>query len=402
MNQIGNTERAQDVVARVRAFTQEELLPLERRLLDEGWMAVLPRLRELRVEAKKRGLWAPFLPESLGGLGLSLLEFGHVSEALGGVLVGHYVLNCQAPDVGNMELLHAHGSAEQKERFLMPLARGEIRSCFGMTEPEHAGSNPVHMSTVARREGDEYVIDGHKWFTTGADGAAVCIVMAVTAPDAPTYGRASMILVPTDTPGFRIVRNISVMGEPGADHPSHSEVRLDDVRVPVTNLLGPEGGGFMLAQERLGPGRIHHCMRWIGICERAFDMMVERAISRELSPGKPLGTQQMMQDYIAQSRVEIHASRLLVLDCAARIDAEGSHAARDYIHMIKFYVANVLQSVLDRAIQMHGALGMTDDTPLAYWFRHERAARIYDGPDEVHKAALAKRILAARGLKVKR
>jgi alkylation response protein AidB-like acyl-CoA dehydrogenase len=192
------------------------------------------------------------------------------------------------------------------------------------------------------------------------------------------------------------------MGEPGADHPSHSEVRLDDVRVPVTNLLGPEGGGFMLAQERLGPGRIHHCMRWIGICERAFDMMVERAISRELSPGKPLGTQQMMQDYIAQSRVEIHASRLLVLDCAARIDAEGSHAARDYIHMIKFYVANVLQTVLDRAIQMHGALGMTDDTPLAYWFRHERAARIYDGPDEVHKAALAKRILAARGLKVKR
>ncbi len=398
----GLTERARTIVARTTELVERELIPLERELLAHGWLAVLPRVRELREVAKRKGLWAPFLPEAHGGLGLSLLEYAHVSEALGRTLVGHYALNCQAPDVGNMELLLAHGTPEQKETYLGPLTRGEIRSCFGMTEPEHAGSNPVWLGTRARREGAWWVIDGHKWFTTGADGARFCIVMAVTAPEGPLHGRASMIVVPTATPGFRIVRNIAVMGEPGADHPSHSEVLLENVRVPVENILGPEGAGFLLAQERLGPGRIHHCMRWIGICERAFAMMATRAATREIAPGKALGTQQMVQDFLAESRVEINASRLLVLDCAARIDAVGTQAARDHVSMIKFYVAGVLQRVLDRAIQVHGALGMTDDLPLAYWYRHERAARIYDGPDEVHKASLAKRILAAHGLVTKK
>ena len=396
------SERAEDVVRRARAFVDQRLIPLEPQLLSKGWLELLPELRAQRDEVKRQGLWAPFLPKEHGGVGLSLLEYAYVSEVLGRSLVAHWVFNCQAPDVGNMELLIAHGTDEQKARFLAPLARGEIRSCFGMTEPEHAGSNPVWMSTRARREGDSYVIDGHKWFTTGADGASFCIVMAVTDPEAPLHGRASQIIVPTDTPGFRIVRNISVMGEPGADHPSHSEVVLENVRVPVSSLLGPEGAGFLLAQERLGPGRIHHCMRWIGICERAFELMCKRAATREVAPGKPLGTQQQVQFWIAESRAEIHAARLMVIDCAERIDRTSAHEAREHVSMIKFYVANVLQQVLDRAIQVHGALGMTDDTPLAYWFRHERAARIYDGPDEVHKASLAKRVLAAHGMPAKR
>lgn len=396
------SERAQDVVSRARAFVDQRLVPLEPQLLSKGWVALLPELRAQRDAVKQQGLWAPFLPKEHGGLGLSLLEYAYVSEVLGRSLIAHWVFNCQAPDVGNMELLIAHGTDAQKERFLGPLTRGEIRSCFGMTEPEHAGSNPVWMSTRARREGDHFVIDGHKWFTTGADGASFCIVMAVTDPEAPLHGRASQIIVPTDTPGFRIVRNISVMGEPGADHPSHSEVVLENVRVPVTSLLGPEGAGFLLAQERLGPGRIHHCMRWIGICERALELMCTRAATRELSPGRPLGTQQQVQFWIAESRAEIHAARLMVIDCAERIDQTSAHAARDYVSMIKFHVANVLQSVLDRAIQVHGALGMTDDTPLAYWFRHERAARIYDGPDEVHKASVAKRMLTAAGMPAKK
>jgi alkylation response protein AidB-like acyl-CoA dehydrogenase len=263
-----------------------------------------------------------------------------------------------------------------------------------MTEPENAGSNPVWLSTRARAEGSDYVIDGHKWFTSGAQGSKLCIVMAVTEPDAPPHMRASQILVPTDTPGFEIVRNISVMGESGGDWASHAEVTLRGVRVPQSNRLGPAGAGFLLAQERLGPGRIHHAMRWIGVAERAFELMVKRAATRELSPGKPLGTQQQVQFWIAESRAEIDAARLSVLDCAERIDREGAAAARDSISIIKFFV--------DRAIQVHGALGMTDDTPLAWWYRHERAARIYDGPDEVHKASVAKRILGRAGMPSKK
>jgi alkylation response protein AidB-like acyl-CoA dehydrogenase len=273
------------------------------------------------------------------------------------------------------------------------LLSGDIRSCFGMTEPENAGSNPIFLSTRAVLDGDEWVINGHKWFTSSADGASFCIVMAVTDPDAHKYQRASMIIVPTDTPGFELVRNIPVMGEAGEDYFSHAEIRLTDVRVPKENLLGGEGAGFAVAQQRLGPGRIHHCMRWIGICERAFDMMCERAATRELSPGKPLGHKQFVQGWIAESRAEIDAARLMVLRVAWLIDQQGDYAARVDVSTIKFFVANVLQRVLDRAIQTHGALGITDDIVLSYWFRHERGARIYDGPDEVHKARLARKIL---------
>lgn len=392
-------ERAAKVVRDVRAFTDEKLIPLEQELMAHGFVATVPKLDAMREEAKARGLWAPFLPTELGGLGLTLLEYAHVSEALGRSPIAHYVLNCQAPDVGNMELLHLFGTDEQKERFLLPLARGETRSSFGMTEPEHAGSNPVWLSTTARKDGDDYVLNGHKWFTTGYEGSAFCIVMAVTDPDAPLHGRASQILVPVGTPGMRMVRNLPVMGEAGGGWASHAEIVLEDARVPQRFRIGPEGAGFLLAQERLGPGRIHHAMRWIGICERAFDLMCQRAVQREIAPGKPLGTRDTVQAWIAESRAEIDASRLLVLDAAEQMDREGASAARDAIGVVKFYVAGTLQRVLDRALQVHGGLGMLDDTPIAWWYRHERAARIYDGPDEVHKASLAKRILGRYGMK---
>jgi alkylation response protein AidB-like acyl-CoA dehydrogenase len=377
------------------------VLPLEPAMLTRDFRDLLPQLGVLRGEVQARGLWAPFLPRDLGGLGLSLVEYAEVSAVLGTSPIGHYVFNCQAPDVGNMELLHAHGSPALQQRWLGPLARGEIRSCFSMTEPEHAGSNPVWMGTRAVLDGDDYVITGRKWFTSSADGAAFAIVMAVTDPDAPMHRRASQIVVPMDTPGVRLVRNISVMGHEGSDWASHAEMAYEHVRVPVTNRIGGEGEGFALAQERLGPGRIHHCMRWIGICERALDLLCRRAVSRELAPGKPLGLQQQVQFWIAESRAEIDAARLYVMDTARRIDAEGAAAARDAISGIKFHVAGVLQRVLDRAVQAHGALGVTDDTPLAYWYRHERAARIYDGADEVHKASLARRILKRYGMEAR-
>jgi alkylation response protein AidB-like acyl-CoA dehydrogenase len=304
------------------------------------------------------------------------------------------VFNCQAPDIGNMELMHQFASEQLKSTYLIPLQRGEIRSCFSMTEPEHAGSNPVHMSTTALRDGDSYVINGHKWFTTAADGAAFTIVMAITDPNHENpYQRASMILVPLDTPGYRLIRNISIMGDEGEDYLSHGEVEFKDCRVPVTHLIGNEGDGFTLAQVRLGPGRIHHCMRWIGICERAMELMCRRAMERELHPGRSLATQQSIQHWIAECAADIKASRLMVLDTAQKIESQGAKAAKEDISTIKFFVSNVLMNVLDRAIQVHGALGITDDTLLSFWYRHERGARIYDGPDEVHKTVLAKSIM---------
>ncbi len=387
--------------AQVRAFVDTVLLPLEHRYLNEPWSAVLPALDAARADARVRGLWAPHLPHDLGGRDLPFLEFAGISEELGRTPIGHYALNCQAPDIGNMELLHRHGSAEQQARWLAPLARGEIRSCFAMTEPERAGSNPVWLEVRAERDGDDYVITGHKWFTSAADGAAFAIVMAVTDPAAPPHQRASQIIVPDGTPGYSLVRNIKVMGDAGEGYATHGEVRFDRCRVPMSNRIGAEGEGFALAQERLGPGRIHHCMRWMGICERALDLTCRQAASRELSPGVFLGTKQSVQHMIADSRAEIDAARLLILDCARQIDEKGAKAVREAVSAIKFYAAGVLQRVLDRAIQVHGALGMTDDTPLAYWFRHERAARIYDGADEVHKSVVARRILKGYGLTVR-
>ena len=394
------SEPVRDLAATVRRFVDAEVVPVERLVLERGFGAAGPEIARLRERVREMGLLAPHMPREWGGGGLALSGFALIGEVLGRSVIGHYVFNVQAPDAGNMELLLHHGSPEQKERWLRPLVAGEIRSCFGMTEPEFPGSNPVLLGTTARREGDDYVLDGHKWFTSSADGAAFCVVMAVTNPGHPKpHARASQIIVPTDTPGFQIVQNLPVMGERGEGWMSHAEVRLSGARVPVSNRIGEEGAGFLLAQERLGPGRIHHCVRWLGICERAFDLMCERAATRELAPGKPLGSRQIVQEWIAESRAEIEAARLLVLRTAWRIDHEGAAAARDDISLIKFHTAAVLQRVLDRAIQTHGALGLTEATPLAFWWRHERAARIYDGADEVHKTAVARRTLERYGMK---
>jgi alkylation response protein AidB-like acyl-CoA dehydrogenase len=389
------------LLSKIQEFLLEEVLPLERDFLRRPFRELLPVLEEKRARVKQLGLWTPQLPLEYGGLGLRLTEFARVSEVLGRTPLGHYLFNCQAPDAGNLEVLIAHATEEQKELYLWPLVRGEVRSCFSMTEPEHPGSNPTWLSTTALKEGENYVINGHKWFTSSADGAAFAIVMALTNPEETSpHQRASQLIVPLDTEGFHIVRNISVMGDEGSDYASHAEVRYEGCRVPRRNLLGREGQGFLIAQERLGPGRIHHCMRWIGICERAFDMMCEYAARRELSPGVALGSRQSVQEWIAESRAEISAARLLVMHTAERIDTEGPGAAREDISLIKFFVAGILQKVLDRAIQVHGARGLTDDTVLSYWYRHERAARIYDGPDEVHKAVVARSVLRRYGVDV--
>ncbi len=390
------------VLDKIRMFMRDEVFPFESEFLGRSVAELKPTLEAKRSKVKSLGLFAPHMPKKMGGLELSLTDFAHVSELLGMSPIGHYLFNTQAPDIANMEVLLSHGSDEQKKRWLEPLARGEHRSCFAMTEPDSPGSNPTWMTTRAVRDGDSWVITGRKWFTSSADGAAFAICMAVTDPDnASPYARASQIIVPTDTPGFRLVRNLPVMGEAGSDFASHGEVDFAECRVPYSNLLGAEGAGFAIAQERLGPGRIHHCMRWIGICERAFDLMCSRAAKRELSPGKALGTRQIVQEWIADSRAEIHASRLMVLHAAAKIEKKGLYESREEISIIKYYVANVLQRVLDRAIQVHGAMGITDLTPLAFWYRHERGARIYDGPDEVHKTVVARRALRAHGLEVR-
>jgi alkylation response protein AidB-like acyl-CoA dehydrogenase len=395
------SEKVETAVKMVREFMQKEIYPLEPSFGYKSFKEMLPQLKKAREKVKQMGLFTPHIPKEFGGGGLSLLEFAHLSEELGRSPVGHYVFNCQAPDAGNMEILMGHGTDAQKERWLKPLVAGEIRSCFAMTEPEFAGSNPVWMGTTAKKDGDQWVVRGHKWFSTAVEGAAFSIVMAVTNPDAEDpYTRASMIIVPTDTEGFELLQNISVMGHRGSDYATHAEVALHGCRVPLENLLGAEGMGFIIAQDRLGPGRIHHCMRWIGICERAFDLMCKQSVSRELAPGKPLGTRQIVQEWIADSRAEINAARLMVLQAAWKIDKEGTYAAREEISVIKYYVANTMQRVLDRALQAHGALGLTDATPLAFWYAHERAARIYDGPDEVHKTMVAKRILKNHGIKV--
>ena len=293
-----------------------------------------------------------------------------------------------------MEILIEFGTKEQKEKYLEPLLKGETRSCFAMTEPDFAGSNPVNMGTTAEIKENNYIINGHKWFTSGFDGAEFAIVMLVSNPDSDNpHKKASQIIVPTKTEGLEFVRNIQIMGHPGGGWESHSEIKFHNVKVPLANVLGTDGEGFSIAQKRLGPGRIHHCMRWIGICERSFDLMCKRALSRELAHGKKLADKQTIQNWISECRAEINAARLLVQDAAHKIDIQGAYKTRNEISIIKFYCANVLQKVVDCAIQVHGAKGITDDTILASYYRHERAARIYDGADEVHKSRLARQIL---------
>jgi alkylation response protein AidB-like acyl-CoA dehydrogenase len=392
-------ERMRPILERARGLVEQQIIPREAEVLERGWVASAPVLAELRAQVRAAGLWGPQMPAELGGMGLSVLEHGLMSEVLGRTPLGHYAFGCQAPDAGNLEILHKFGTAEQKARWLEPLARGEIRSCFSMTEPDAAGSNPVVLNTTAVVDGDHFVIDGRKWFTSAADGAAFAIVMAVTDPDASPHKRASQIIVPTDTPGFRLVRNIPIMGDAGAGWASHGEIAYERCRVPVANLLGGRGEGFTIAQERLGPGRIHHCMRWLGICERAFDLLCRRAATRDMGDGSVLGTRQIVQAWIAELRARITSARLMVLECAWKIDAGGFSGSREEVSLIKFHTADVLMDVLDRAIQVHGALGITSDTVLAHWYVHERGAPIYDGPDEVHKMVVARRILSRYGLK---
>ena len=388
------------LVERARAFMERVVYPLEPIVAKVGFDGASDELKAARAECRDAGLWGPQVPTELGGMGLSFLDHAMLSEEIGRSLLGHYVFGCQAPDAGNMEVLHQFGSKAQQDEYLAPLARGEIRSCFSMTEPDRAGSNPTWLDTTATLDGDEWVITGRKWFTTAADGASFAIVMAVTEPEGPPHARASMIIVPTDTKGFNHVRRIAIMGDEGSGWMSHSEIAYEECRVPKANLLGERGAGFRIAQQRLGPGRIHHCMRWLGLAERAFDLMCERAATRDIAPGKKLGEKQAIQHWVAESRAEIDSARLYVQRTAARIDAQGSRAARTDISCIKFHVAGVLQRVVDRAIQVHGALGMTEDTPLSSIFRHERGARIYDGPDEVHKSAVARQILKKYGHEV--
>ena len=388
------SDKMKAIIGMIDEFVSKELIPLEPEFLTKDFKTMLPVLAEKRKIVKQMELWAPNHPKEYGGMGLHLVEHGLVSEALGRSPLGHYVFNCQAPDAGNIEILHKYGNKEQKEKYLGPLIEGKIRSCFSMTEVEMPGSNPVMMDTTAVKQGGEYVINGQKWYSTAADGAEFSIVMAITNPEANPYLRASMIIVPVNSPGFNLVRNISVMGHSGSDYFSHAEILFQSCRVPMENLLGPEGHGFVIAQERLGPGRIHHCMRWIGVCNRAMELMCRRASERIISPDKKtLGSKQIIQSWIAESAAEIQAARLMTLHAAWKIEKLGQKDARVDISLIKFFVAGVMQRVVDRALQVHGGLGMTDDTILAFFYRHERAARIYDGADEVHKINVAKSIL---------
>ena len=383
-----------EIKLKISKFIKEELYSLEPWILNCEWSEKLPKLNELRDKVKSQNLWLPQIPKEYGGLGLSNALHGEISEILGSSPYGHYVFNCQAPDAGNMEILIECGTKEQKEKYLKPLLEGEIRSCFAMTEPDFAGSNPVEMGTIATKDENNYIINGHKWFTSGFDGAEFAIVMLISNPVSENpYKKASQIIVPLKTKGVEFVRNIQIMGHSGGGWESHSEIKFNNVVVPLTNVLGSDGEGFLIAQKRLGPGRIHHCMRWIGICERSFDLMCKRAISRKLAYGKRLADKQTIQNWISECRAEINAARLLVQDAAKKIDTQGAYESRNEISIIKFYCANVLQKVVDCAIQVHGAKGITDDTILAAYYRHERAARIYDGADEVHKSSLARQIL---------
>jgi acyl-CoA dehydrogenase len=375
--------------ARVRAFMEEHVYPNEPVLFRED-EAADALVAELQHEAKDAGLWAPHLPAEAGGSGTGFIEYAYLNEEIGRSFIAQLIFGCQAPDAGNGEILHLYGNDEQKERYLKPLVDGATRSFFGMTEPEVAGSDPTLLRGRAVRDGDEWVINAHKWFSSGADGAGFGIVMVVTDPDAAPHERASMILVPTDTPGYELVRRIPVMGHEGRGWGTHCETRFTDVRVPVENTLGPVGSGFTIAQKRLGPGRIHHVMRWLGQMQRAFELLCSYALERRAFGGS-LAEKQTVQNWIADSAAEIQACRLMTLQAAHRLD-DGDEA-RVEVSLIKFYAARVLHDVIDRAIQVHGGLGVTEDTPLAQMYRMARAARIYDGADEVHKMVVARRIL---------
>lgn len=390
--------KVQELRSRLMEFMEEFVYPNEKTYKEqleeatargERW-TIPPVMEELKREARSRGLWNLFLPDSEYGAGLKNVEYAPLCEIMGRSPIAPEAFNCNAPDTGNMEVLVRYGSEEQKERWLRPLLEGEIRSCFAMTEPDVASSDATNIRGSIRRDGDHYVINARKWWTTGAGDprCKICIFMGKTDPEAPRYEQQSMILVPMDTPGVKIERTLSVFGYDDAPH-GHAEISFEDVRVPKENIIWGEGKGFAIAQGRLGPGRIHHCMRLIGVAERALDLMCERVKSR-VAFGKPLAEQGVIQQWIADSRMEIEQARLLTLKAAYMMDTVGNKEARSEIAQIKVVAPNVALRVVDRAIQAYGGAGVSDDFPLAYMWASSRTLRLADGPDEVHRAQIAR------------
>lgn len=389
-----------ELLERLQTFMTDRIVPsvpaFHEQLgeLDDHWAwSEVPVLRHLQAEARELGLWNLFLPkEHDDSPGLTNLQYAPLAELTG--RAGHLapaVLNCAAPDTGNMEVLSLFGTPEQKERWLQPLLRAEIRSAFAMTEPDVASSDATNIATRIERDGDEYVLNGRKWWITGAMNphAEILIVMGKTDPSASRHQQQSMILVPRDTPGLEVVRGMEVFGYDDHEHGGHAELRFTDVRVPAANLIGPEGAGFAIAQARLGPGRIHHCMRSIGLAEEAIELMCRRATSR-VAFGRPLSDQGVVRDWIAESRVRIEQLRLLVLKTAWLMDTVGNRGAHTEIQAIKIATPQTVQWILDKAIQTHGAGGLSQDFPLASAYAAIRTLRFADGPDEVHKSSLAK------------
>jgi acyl-CoA dehydrogenase len=392
--------RTEELRGQLLAFLDEAVYPAEPVLAAEladparpEW-SIPPVVRALQAEARARGLWNLFLPGE-GGAGLTNLQYAPLAELTGrSVLLAPAALNCAAPDTGNMELLAQFGDEAQRKQWLEPLLNAEIRSAFAMTEPEVASSDATNITTRIERDGDEYVVTGRKWYISGAmnPDCKILIVMGKTDPDADPRRRQSMILVPRDTPGVTVRRGMTVFGYGDADHGGHAEILFENVRVPAANLIGQEGSGFAIAQARLGPGRIHHCMRAIGVAERALELMCRRVTER-VAFGRPLAEQGVIQEWIAESRVRIEQARLLVLKTAWLMDTVGNRGAHTEIQAIKIAVPAMTEWVLDKAVQAHGAAGVSQDTPLAQLWAGNRTLRLADGPDEVHRRSLARREL---------
>ena len=379
----------------MRRLVKEEIWPLETVLDELGWEGLLRAIAPLQDQVKRSGLWAAHLDPELGGQGFGQVKLGLMHEILGTTPIAPLVFGNAAPDSGNSEILALAGTPEQKERYLQPLLAGDLKSAFSMTAPETAGSDPTLLRTTAVRDGEDWVINGHKWFSTNGSIADFLIVMVVTDPDARRHQRASMLVVDADTPGVRIVRDVSTMEHPWESfgrYGNHAEILYEDVRVPAGALLGARGAGFLIAQQRLYPGRIHHCMRWLGVAGRAFDMLCERSLYR-YAHGSVLAEKETVQNWIADSAAQMQAARLMTLHAAWKMDTEGVAAARREIALIKFFGAQVLHDVVDRALQAHGSLGYSTDLPLEAMYRYARAARFYDGPDEVHRASVARQVL---------